>query len=123
MWRKFWTWLKDKVWPWLKKWWKWMLFPIGILLFILSLRRRTTTVVVSDGHATDLAIKKHDEQIAQQVTEAEAKAAAELKKIEEQHAATIESLNAAQRLKYEELKQQGPREINAWLLRVGRGEA
>lgn len=113
----------SKIWSWLKKWWKWLLFPIGILLFVLSLRRKTTTVVVSNGHATDLAIKTHDAQVAQQVAAAEAKAAAELKKIEEQHKETLEKLNDAQRLKYDELKKQGPKEINAWLLRVGRGEA
>ena len=30
------SWLKNKAWPWLKKNWKWVLFPIGILMAIAT---------------------------------------------------------------------------------------
>lgn len=29
-------WIKDGVWPWVKKYWKWVLFPVGILTAILA---------------------------------------------------------------------------------------
>jgi len=31
-----WLWLKTKAWPWLKRNWKWVVFPIGILMAIAT---------------------------------------------------------------------------------------
>ena len=113
-----------KVWSWLKKNWKWVLFPIGILVALatLSKRHKTTVIALPDTHATDHAILQHDAELKKREEAAETKATAELKAIEEKHAAVIEQLGDSQRLQFDELKKD-PQALTDWLIKVGRGDA
>ena len=79
-----------KVWAWLKQNWRWVLFPVGILLLIAGWARKTTVVVQSpaledadkrarelreqaDKEVADAAVKRdHDIHEADTVVDVEA---------------------------------------------------
>ena len=108
---------------WLKKNWKWILFPIAILLIVLAwLRNRQGPAPVPVPSDTGTAIALQDVRTEQQIEVAEQQAKEEIKKIEEQHAAAIQTFDAKQKETYEELKQGSPQALTDWLLEVGKGK-
>jgi len=112
-----------KIWSWLKKYWKWILLPVGIILFLLSLRKtKVVAIPVDTGAATEAAIKKHEEELKRREEEAKAKADAELKKIEEEHKAALDKLDQEQRKQYDILKKGDPQKLTDWLLSLGKGK-
>lgn len=115
------------VWSWLKRNWYWVVLPVGILLVLWRLlrgERRGGVVVVHDPRAsTDRAIETHDSALADREHAAEAHEEAEIKRIEAKHAATLEALSDAQRLRYDELKREGSKAATDWLLKVGRARS
>lgn len=115
-----------KILAWLKKYWYWILLPIGILIVLgrMFQREKPQPVIVENKDPTaaaDIAI--HDNQTAAKVQEAEKATAEEIKKIEEKHQETLDKLNDSQRVQYEELKKKPAQEITNWLLKVGKGDA
>lgn len=42
------NWIKETAWPWLRANWQWVLFPIGILLFVLRAMQSRPEVLISD---------------------------------------------------------------------------
>ena len=111
-----------KVWEWVKKYWMYLLFPVGLVVGIVSMlgRSKTPTPVV----APELLEAERDrllaeEEAAKKIREAEAKHAAEIKEIEEKYAATIAKLTQEQKERVEELRED-PNELNSFLLSVGK---
>lgn len=115
------------VWAWIKKYWYWILLPIGILILLARIFRQdkpTTTVVVENKTPTAAAdIALHDNMTMAATAKAEAATAAEIKKIEEEHKAVLDKLDDTQRLEYEQLKKKPAQEVTNWLLKVGKGDA
>jgi hypothetical protein len=114
------TWWALKAWPWLKKYWKWLLFPIGIIVFILGYSVRPKPKVLSSEltGAAD-AKKKADDKAAEETGKARAERDAQLAGIEREHASTIAKLTKEQRAKVKELRED-PDKVNAFLIGVGK---
>lgn len=98
------TWLAVRAafasaWAWLKKYWHWLLFPIGILLFVLGrLGAKKAPIVVVDselaGHQKVVEQANADAQRAQQ--EAAKNASTELGGIAAHHASEVDEVGRQQ---------------------------
>ena len=108
-----------KVWVWLKANWKWLLFPVGLLLFLAGWVFRPKTVVV-DSVLHDAALAEDKAKAEADKKNAEALAAKEVavQKIQEDHAATIQKLTDEQKSKVTELRDD-PEALAQYLLNVG----
>ena len=114
------TWWTLKAWPWLKKYWKWLLFPLGIIIFILGYSSRKKITVTSSellGHAEEK--KKLDDEAARQLGTARADRDVKLAGIQKEHEATVAKLTRKQRDEMEELRED-PDKLNDFLLGVGK---
>ena len=117
-----------KILAWLRKYWLWILFPIGLLVaaawaYSRFFPQRKTVVVEGSKPDVGAVIAIHDNQTAAKIEEAEKATGVEIKAIEEKHQEVLDQLNDTQRLQYEELKKKPAQEITNWLLKVGRGDA
>ena len=114
------AWWTIRALPWLKKYWKWLLFPIGVLVFIAGYVVRPKPKVLSSellGHAK---VKKDiDRKTAGQIIEAKEERDKKVAEIEKQHAATVAKLTRDQRGKLKELRED-PDKVNEFLLQVGK---
>jgi len=114
------TWWTLKALPWLKKYWKWLLFPIGILIFIAGYVSRPKPKVLAPellDHAAER--EKIEKRTAGQIVEAKEERDKKLAEVEKEHAETVSKLNAEQRGKMQRLRQ-NPEELNKFLLQVGK---
>ena len=114
------SWLTLKAWPWLKKNWKWLLFPLGILIFIVGYGTRKQSVVVAPellGAAEDK--KKAEEKAAGEITEAKEDRDKQLAEIEKEHADVVAKLTQGQKEQLEELKKD-PEKLNKFLIDLGK---
>lgn len=99
------------VWRWLKKYWKWILFPIGVISIILAWLARGRELQLPSSGTTDEA--------ADEAMEAYKEAAREYqRKVKEAHKKAEERLKTAseeQIKEYEELKDKTPEEVAKWI--------
>ena len=107
---------------WLKKYWKWLLFPIGILLLILGygLAPRRKVVVTSTALAgADEAKVRINEVASTKVREADAKEAGQLAGIAAQQAAAVAS-GTQEQIAAVDAAQGDSDKVNALLVGVGK---
>jgi len=114
-----------KVWEWLKKYWKWILFPIGILgmvitYFIGRSSKKTKVEVISpvEKEADDM-VKKEQAEADKKAAEAKKERDEKVAQLEKEHAETIKEFNDELRDKYEEIKDD-PDKVSEFLLNVGK---
>lgn len=107
------------VWVWLKKYWKYLLFPVGILLGLLAMRRRKVNVVAPELLGAEENRRKVEKEAAKQLKKAEKDRRQKTDDIEKEHAVTIQKLTQEQREKLKELRED-PDELNSFLLQVGK---
>jgi hypothetical protein len=115
------VWWTLKALPWLKRNWKWLLFPIGIIAFIggFLLRRRRPDVVAPElVGAAETALKAND-KAEEEREEAREEKDEKIAEIEKEHATTVAKLTRKQRDDVEELKDD-PDKLNDYLLDVGK---
>lgn len=112
------NWLKLKAWPWLKKHWMWILFPIGILAFIATYKKMPDMLSSETVGAADVK-KKADDKAASELGKAKADRDAALAGIEKDHAATVAKLTRKQREEMTELRED-PDKLNDWLIGIGK---
>jgi hypothetical protein len=110
-----------KIWAWLKKYWKWLLFPVGLIIGILTMigRRKKITVTSPEVTEAEEARKKADEEARKRLQELEEDRREKIENIEKEHADTIRELTEDQRSRLEELRED-PDELNEFLLEVGK---
>lgn len=115
-----WLFLK-KVWEWIKKYWMYLLFPVGIVVGLLTMlgRAKTPTVVAPEVLEVQKDALKARDEANKLIKAAQEKHDAEVKEIEEKHAATIAKLTQEQHAKVEELRED-PNKLNEFLLSVGK---
>lgn len=111
------TWLTLKAWPWLKKNWMWVVFPIGILVFIATYRK-LPDIISSETIGAGNVKRDADEKAEEKTEEAKAEQKAALEKVKKEHAGTIAKLTRKQRDQLEELRDD-PDKVNAFLKSVG----
>lgn len=110
-----------KILTWLKTNWKWLLFPVGILLFLIGrLTSRKPPVVVAPelvGAAEEKL--KAEEEAKSKALEAEADKKRRLVEIEKEHAEALRKLTDNQKKLVEALKDD-PERLNDFLIDVGK---
>lgn len=107
---------------WLKKNWKWLLFPIGMLLVVLGygLASRKKVIVTSTALAgADEAKVRINEEAADKVRAADAQEAGQLAGIDAQHSAAVASTTQEQ-LNAVKDAEGDPEKVNALLADVGK---
>lgn len=108
-----------KAWAWLKKNWKYILFPVGILIGLATLLGRRKVVVVAPELVEAEEVRRRaDQEAAVQVELAKRNREREVKRIEKEHVMTIAKLTRKQRDELEALRED-PDELNSFLLQVG----
>jgi hypothetical protein len=109
-----------KVWAWLKANWKWLLFPVGLLVLGYELYARRKPDVISPGSvAAAAAAAKAQELAAKKAAEAEAARAKRVEELKKVHDDTIQKLTDEQKAHVEELVDD-PAKLNEYLLDVGK---
>lgn len=117
-----WRWLKTKAWPWLKKYWAWvLLFPIMLCVYLLG-RGHGEVKVINDDHESDAAKKKIADVETRAAAEKEQAKSELLKKSAKvigEHQEAVNNLTEEQEGKVDELLED-PDALNEYLLEVGR---
>jgi hypothetical protein len=108
-------------WAWIKKNWKWLLFPIGILLFVLgkASSKKNFTVVNPELTGAEQEKLKAREEAEAKIQDAKEKRRVGVAKVEQEHAETIDKLTDEQLARAAELKDD-PEELNTYLLDIGK---
>ena len=111
------AWWRAKAWPWLKKYWYWVLLPVGLLL-LLSRRRSGPTAV-----STELLDAADVERGAREKADAAVEKAREerderLSELDEEHAAAVREQVREQQDTVDELRGD-PGRLNDFLKDVG----
>lgn len=107
-------------WEWLKKNWKWVLFPVGILLAILGFRRKPDVLAPSLVEA-DGVLEREDTKADIVKAQALADRDKKITEVTQKHDAVISKLTEEQRKEADSL-QEDPEKLNAFLLDVGRDQ-
>lgn len=104
---------------WLRAQWKWLLAGLAIFLAfvggILASRRKETILLPP----VDKEQKEIEKETEIKRIELEVKKSAEVVRLKDEYAQTIEKLNKEQKQRFEELKEQ-PDELSGWLLELGK---
>lgn len=109
-----------KVWVWVKKYWKYLLFPIGILVGIIGfIGRRKPEVIAPELLDAEEKEREINEEAEKRLDEVEEKRRKQVEDVEREHAETIQKLTDEQKEKLEELRED-PDELNDFLLEVGK---
>ena len=109
------------MWSWLKKYWMWLLLPVGVVVFFLGKLsgRKAPEIVTSELVGASETKVDADKKAGEE--KAEAKEELGLKKAEvlKEHAETVKKLNEEQKKRADELVD-NPKKLNDFLLEVGR---
>lgn len=109
------TWWRSTAFPWLKENWKWLLFPIGILLFVLGKLSSGRGVVTVDPTAeADARAREERERRDREIAAERDRLETRLAEVHAEHQAKLQQLSQDQRERAAEL-QQDPEALNAWL--------
>lgn len=109
------------VWAWLKKWWKVLVFPIGILLWFAGKAMGKTTIKVASPELVEhMELRqKLDEEAATKRAEASVERDSSVRAIEKEHAAKVSAAQADATARVPEL-QQSPDSLTAFLKKAGK---
>lgn len=109
------------VWNWVKRYWKWLLFPIGILLFLLGrfTIKKPTPVIAPELVRASEEEKKAREEAEKRALAAELERERKLLEINAKHEETLKKMTDEQKHKAKELEAQ-PEKLNEFLLEVGK---
>lgn len=106
------NWLTEKFWPWWKKNWKWVLFPVGLLGLAAAAigGSRSSGVVGVDWHK----LEKADEKLEKAVVEADKVRDDKLLELADQHKGRLDMLSKEQERELEDLADKPIEEVVAW---------
>ena len=110
-----------KAWGWIKKYWKWLLPPLGVLIWILGrlTASKTVQVVAPELVGAEEVKEKANQQAKVDLGKAAAQKDAQVKVLEEKHSEAIASLTEGQKKQYEDIKND-PDAVNSFLTDVGK---
>ncbi len=108
-------------WRWLKKYWMWLLFPIGLLLYLLGRlsSRNPSDVVAPEVVGAEEERRRAREEADRKEFEAARDRERKLDEIREEHADVVKELTDTQRAMAKDLEED-PEKLNEFLLSVGR---
>ena len=114
--KKWWT---EKAVPWLKKYWPWIILPVGVLLVLLKVFQRRPNVIAPELLGALEHERKVDEETAEKAKALESEKEKRLSEIEEAHKEVVERLTEAQKEQVKHLRDD-PESLNSFLLDVGK---
>lgn len=105
-----------KAWTWLKENWKWLLFPVGITIFILGRisSSRGDGGLVDPTAGADARAREERERRESELEAERARLEARLAAVHQEHQEKLQTLTEQQQERVAEL-QQDPEALNAWL--------
>lgn len=103
-----------KAWDWLKKYWKWILFPIGILLLVGGIIAK----IIRPDPPPGPDFSKDGDDALDAIEEANRRRDLKLAELEEKNKQRLEQLSSDQQKEYEELKDKDLEEVVAWFDRL-----
>jgi nitrogen fixation-related uncharacterized protein len=103
----------SKVWEWVKKNWKWIIFPIGVIGAVLGWYL-WWTVKSKDDDTTTTTDAAADQAVKDTNTAADEKAKA-VKELEEKHSEKLAAMSEEQRVEFENVKKKDIAEVAAWI--------
>lgn len=98
-----------KIWEWLKKYWKWIIFPVGLLGLLAAALSRGIVDNILPPDLTDA----HDDFVGK-VEEANKERDQKLEELKEQHEERLQELAEDQKEELEELKEKPLKEVVQW---------
>jgi hypothetical protein len=98
-----------KAWAWWKKWWKWVLFPIGLLSFLVVGRK-----VAEEWRPEYVPPPPAADKTVVEVRNALIERDVKLDELKEQHAARLKELSRRQQKELEELEAKPLEEVVQW---------
>ena len=102
-----------KVWNWIKKYWKWILFPVGIIIVVVSyIVGRLSRGAPPPAPPTDFG--REGEEALEAAARAAAERDAKLVELRAKHQARLEQMDAEQKQQLEELKDKSLEEVVSW---------
>lgn len=109
-------------WEWVKKNWKWVALPVGILFWLLGRASKKTEVVLqSEPLAEHESVKAQlEKEGIERLRQADAQRQAERAVIEQRNAAALKEINDATERKAKELQEGDPEKLTAFLKGVGK---
>lgn len=114
------TWIKETAWPWLKANWQWVLFPIGLALFILRMTSRGPQVQIIDPtEKADERARIEEETRTRQVEAERQRLAAEETAIQARADTARKATEAAQAAEVQQLRED-PEALRDRMLRAGK---
>ena len=108
-------------WKWFKKYWMWLLFPVGVLVFIVGrlTAKGPPTIIAPEVVGAEEERRRAREEADRKAFEAERDRQIKLDKVRERHDELIKDLTDEQQEKVKELEED-PDKLNEFLLDVGR---
>lgn len=103
----------SKVWAWLKQYWKWIIFPVGLLGMVAAF------IAGRIGRDTDPGLPPPDlgkagEDALDKVEEADKNRDEQLRLLNAAHHDKLQSLTDDQRKEHDELKKKSIEEVTSW---------
>ena len=100
-----------KIWGWLKMNWKWILFPVGLLMSLggVLIAIRTREQVILPEYDSD-----HDQELIETIGEARVVKDMQLKELKRKHHLRLKKMSDEQRKELEELNDKSSEEIAKW---------
>lgn len=110
-----------QAWAWVKRNWKWLLFPIGVLAYVVGrATAKTNVTVVSPGLVEHEEVKnKLDAEAAQKKHEADVQATEQLAAIETARKAAVDAERQKQVSRIDEV-QGSPEKVTDLLKQIGK---
>lgn len=108
----FMIWLTTRAWPWLKKNWKWVLFPVGILLAIAT--AITTASLINQYAEPPRDLDEKTRKALKALRNAELVRDQKIAELEVRKVERLRELSAEQRVELEELQDKSLEEVAAW---------
>ncbi len=111
-----------KVWSWLKKYWKYLLFPVGIVLGILAMiskKKDVGDIVAPKEVETEGERNQANAEARELSEEAKVERDEKVSKVKRKHFETVMKLTDKQKAEVSELEKD-PEELNEYLLNVGK---
>ena len=103
---------------WLKKNWKWILLPVGIILLVIRFLKKPPTVVSPELTEAEEVARKAKEQAERNIRDARITKDETITGLKRKRITDVKALNDEQRKKVKELEDD-PEALNAFLLEVG----
>jgi hypothetical protein len=105
-------WIKHIAWPWLKRNWKWVLFPVGLLLLLFG--GAAAVDAISDYAEPPEDLNEKTKETLRKLRTAELEHDRKIVELEQQHKDRLRQLTTEQQSELEALQDKSLTEVAAW---------